>query len=207
MRRAGQELLATAGVDLDRIRHLDLYGCFPIAPRLSAAMLGLAPDAPRPLTTTGALPWFGGPGNNYATHAVAAVAERLRTDRHALALVHALGWNFTKHALGLFGGTPPPHGWLRTGGADLQTWVDALPHPALVAEADGPAVIETYTVVHGRDGGPERGVVILRLDEGRRAIAVLPTDTTVLESLEREEGVGRPGRVRHNGERNVFAPS
>ena len=56
---------------IDAIRHLDLYSCFPIAPRLSAAMLGLAPDDPRPLTVTGGLPWFGGPGNNYTTHAIA----------------------------------------------------------------------------------------------------------------------------------------
>jgi len=206
MRRAGQQLLAAAGVPFDRIRHLDLYGCFPIAPRLSAAMLGLAPDTERPLTVTGALPWFGGPGNNYATHAIAAVAERLRADRHALALVHALGWNFTKHGLGLFGGEPPPRGWQRAGGPELQAWVDGLPHPALVAQAEGDAVVETYTVVHGRDGGPERGVVILRLDERRRTIAVLPSDPAVLDGLEREEGVGRRGRVRFDGTRNVFDP-
>jgi acetyl-CoA C-acetyltransferase len=207
MRRAAQELLATADVSFDRIRHLDLYGCFPIAPRLSAAMLGLAPDTARPLTVTGALPWFGGPGNNYTTHAIAAVAERLRADRHAVGLVHALGWNFTKHALGLFGGAPPPAGWRRAGGAALQAWVDALPHPALATQADGPATVETYTVVHGRDGGPERGVAIVRLDDGRRTIAVLPADASVLDGMEQAEGVGRRGRVRHDGQRNVFDPA
>src|SRR5262249_54066091 len=153
---------------------------------------------------TGGLPWFGGPGNNYTTHAIAALVERLRADRESLGFVHALGWNFTKHALGIYGGTPPPAGWQRTGGDPLQRWVDALPHPELVAEASGRGTIEAYTVVHGRDGGPERGVVIGRLGDARRFIAVLPPDRTVLESLEEDEGVGRAGTVRHESGRNRF---
>src|SRR5204862_83484 len=81
LRRAGALLLEAVGLGIERVQHLDLYSCFPIAPRLSAAMLGLAPDDPRPLTVTGALPWFGGPGSNYTTHAVATLAERLRAER------------------------------------------------------------------------------------------------------------------------------
>jgi acetyl-CoA C-acetyltransferase len=207
MQRAARELLTTAGVGLDEIRHLDLYSCFPIAPRLSAAMLGLAPDAARPLTVAGGLPWFGGPGNNYTTHAIAAVMERLRADRDAFALTHALGWNLTKHALAIYAGTPPPSGWQRAGGAALQAWVDALPHPALVPEATGRGTIETYTVVHGHDGGPERGVVIGRLDDHRRFIAAVARDRALLESMERAEQIGRAGTVRHDGERNVFFPA
>src|SRR5581483_2052633 len=86
VRRAGAELLETVGVPIAAFRHLDLYSCFPIAPRLSAAMLGIAADDPRPLTLTGALPWFGGPGSNYTTHAVATLVDRLRADRDGLGL-------------------------------------------------------------------------------------------------------------------------
>ena len=38
--------------------------------------LELAPDDPRPLTITGGLPYFGGPGNNYSMHAIAAAVDR-----------------------------------------------------------------------------------------------------------------------------------
>src|SRR5438132_1474493 len=113
VRRAGAELLETIGLAIDRIAHLDLYSCFPIAPRLSAAMLRIAADDPRPLTAAGGLPWFGGPGNNYTTHAIAALVRRLRTDRGGHALAHALGWNLTKHALAVYAGTPPSQGWRR----------------------------------------------------------------------------------------------
>ena len=43
--------------------------------------------------------------------------------------------------------------------------------------------------------------------DGTRFIAVLPTDRDVLESLERHEGVGRPGTVQCTRGQNLFSPS
>jgi acetyl-CoA C-acetyltransferase len=205
-RRAAAALFEATGTSVDTIAHLDLYSCFPIAPRLSAATLGLDPATSRPLTVTGGLPWFGGPGNNFGTHALAAMIERLRHDRNALGLVHGLGWSATKHALALLGGTPPPHGWQRVDTRPIQAAVDAAAGPTVVDAASGPAVVETYTVVHGRDGAPERGVAIVRLDDERRTVASLPAERDVLESFERAEAVGRKGRVANAERRNVFDP-
>jgi len=205
-RRAAAALLAAVERPIEAIPHLDLYSCFPVASRLSAATLGLSPATARPLTVTGGLPWFGGPGNNYGTHALAAMVERLRADRGALGLVHGLGWNCTKHALGVLGGEPPPRGWQRVDTHDIQTWVDAQPGPGLRAAAMGHATVETYTVVHGRDGAPERGVVIAALPGNGRTLAVLPADRDVLEGFERSEGVGRPGVLRETDGRNLFDP-
>jgi len=207
VRRAGAALLETAGIGSGDVRHLDLYSCFPIAPRLSAAMLGIAPDDPRPLTVTGALPWFGGPGSNYTTHAIATLMDRLRAEPTSFALAHALGWHLTKHALAVYAGTPPPRGWQRAGGSGLQAAVDAERHPAIVEQASGRATIETYTVVHGRNGSPERAPVIGRLDDGRRFMAVVKGDRGVLEAMERTEQVGRPGRVRSEAGVNRFDPA
>ena len=46
--------------------------------QIGADMLGIPVDDPRPLTVTGGLPYHGGPGNNYSTHAIARMVERLR---------------------------------------------------------------------------------------------------------------------------------
>ncbi len=207
MRRAAALLLDAVDVPLERIAHLDLYSCFPIAPRLVATMLGIDPATDRPLTLAGGLPWFGGPGNNYTTHAIASAMQRLRADRDGHALVHALGWSATKHALGVYGGAPPPRGWQRAGGPSLQAWVDAQPTPTVADEAAGHGTLETYTVVHGRDGAPERGLCLGRLDDRRRFVALLPADRGVLESFERAEGVGRTGRLRSTDGRNTFDPT
>ena len=204
--RAGALLLDAADVPLADVRHLDLYSCFPIAPRLSAAMLGIPADDPRALTVTGGLPWFGGPGNNYSTHAIATMVDRLRREPGSFGLVHALGWFLTKHGLGVYSSAPPPQGWRYAGSRELQAWVDALPHPDVAAEPQGDATIETYTIVHGRDGRAARGVVIGRTADRRRFVARLPDDAQVLEAMEREEQVGRRGVVSSDSRGSVFDP-
>jgi acetyl-CoA C-acetyltransferase len=204
VQRAGATVLEAAGVSIGDVRHLDLYSCFPIAPRLSAAALGIAKDDPRPLTVTGGLPWFGGPGNSYSTHAIATMMERLRAEPGSVGLVHTLGWFLTKHAIGVYSTERPARGWRKAGGPELQQWVDALPSPEVIATPSGRGTIEAYTVVHGRDGAPEKGFVIGRLEDRRRFVAGLPRERAVLEAMEREEQVGRRGTLAADG--SIFAP-
>jgi len=203
---AGSALLEAIDAGIDTIDVLDLYSCFPIAPRLVADMLGLAPDVDLPLTAAGGLPWFGGPGNNYSTHALAAVVRRLRRGDASTALVHALGMMLSKHAMVALA-TEPTTAWQRVDSTPLQAFVDTLPSPTVVETPTGAATIEAYTVTHGRDGSPEGGVAMARTDDDRRFIAVLPADRGVLEALERDEGVGLPGVVRTADGRNLFLPT
>jgi acetyl-CoA C-acetyltransferase len=134
-------------------------------------------------------------------HAVVRMAQRLRQKPGSTGLVTALGWYLSKHAAGVYASAPPESG-------DDPPEIPA-PHAAPVAiavEADGAATLETYTVLHERDGTPSRGILIGRLDDGRRFLAHTPDDRQVLEGLMVEEGVGRRGRVRPIEGRNVFDP-
>ncbi len=72
--------------------------------QIACRELGIDPfgDA-RPLTVTGGLTFAGGPGNNYVTHSIATLVERLREDPDALGLATAVGWYLTKHAVGIYG--------------------------------------------------------------------------------------------------------
>jgi acetyl-CoA C-acetyltransferase len=198
MRAAGREAMTQAGVTIDEIRHFDLYSCFPCAPQIGAAMLGIAEDDPRALTVTGGLPYAGGPGNNYSTHAIAAMVERLRRDRGALGLVTGVGWYLTKHSAGIYGSEPPPKPRPRREPAEYQSEIDARLHPAVEEKPAGEATIETYTVLHDREGAPETGLVVGRLANGARFWANTPADAALLEAMEREEFIGRRGRVRHD---------
>ena len=67
--------------------------------------------------------------------------------------------------------------------------------------------METYTVIHAREGYRD-GIVIGRDEQGRRFVAVTPNDEATLRDLEAREGVGRTGTVgRHeDGKRNLFVP-
>jgi len=191
---AGAQALAMAGAGIGEIDLFDLYSCFPSALQLAMDALGIAEDDSRPLTVTGGLAAFGGPGSNYSMHGIASMLERVRSTPGTRGLVTALGWYVTKHAIGIYGTEPGPQPWHR-GGVSPQPALHAMPHPELVESPEGPATIETYTIAHERSGAPERGVVIGRLGDGRRFLAVLDGDRSTLEGLEAREGVGRAGRV------------
>jgi acetyl-CoA C-acetyltransferase len=198
IRLAGQKALAMAGADIAEIDYFDLYSCFPSAVQIGRDMLGIPVDDPRPLTVTGGLPYHGGPGNNYATHAVATMMDKLRAAPGTKGLVSGLGWYVTKHSLGIYSAAPPPRPWRREDPATYQGGLDAMPHPQLALAPQGRGTIETYTVLHDRDGTPARGVVIGRLTDGQRFLANTPDDRVVLEALMSEEGVGRTGIVSTN---------
>jgi acetyl-CoA C-acetyltransferase len=60
-----------------------------------------------------------------------------------------------------------------------------------VTSPSGPATVATYSVLHGRDGTPERAVLICDLPEGGRCYALLDGGPETLAQAEREELVGR----------------
>ncbi len=205
MRMTGERALEMADLTLDRIGAFDLYSCFPVAVEVGAAELGLAPDDPRGLTVTGGLPYFGGPGNNYAMHSIVTMAQKLRTKPGSFGMTTANGWFLTKQSVGIWSTTPVEGEWRREDAAVIQRRIDALPHPKIVDRPEGPAVVETYTVAHGREGY-RLGIVIGRDAEGRRFIANTPSDEATLLDLEAREGVGRMGLVtRSDDDRlNIF---
>jgi acetyl-CoA C-acetyltransferase len=197
---AGRAALALAGVGVDDLGPVDLYSCFPCAVQMAAAALGLPVDDPsRPLTVTGGLTFAGGPGNNYATHAIATVARQLRDAPGSVGLVTGLGWYATKHAVGVYGSRPPADGG-RAGFAwrDVQAEVDAGPRVAVAEGATGPVTVETYTVGYGRDGAPERGIVACRTPSGGRTWGRVE-DPGELTALVDAEGIGRTGTLGPDG--------
>jgi acetyl-CoA C-acetyltransferase len=196
----GRRALEMAGLSIDDIDWFDLYSCFPCTVELAQDMLGIAEDDPRPLTLTGGLPYFGGAGNNYSLHAVCAMIERLRRERERKALISAMGWYVTKHAQGIYSGMPPQRPWKRAVSSQDQAEIDAMPQPSLVEQAEGVGMVETYTVLFDRDGEPIRGIVIGRLEEGRRFIANTEADPEVLRWMTRDEMVGRRARVRYDAQ-------
>lgn len=209
IKAATSRALSSAGLTADEIDFFDLYSCFPCAVELAQDALGLRADDPRPLTVTGGLPYFGGPGNNYVMHSIATTVERLRANPEQRALVTGNGWFVTKHSAGVYSGRPPAQAFQRTDPAIDQATVDAMASPPFAAEANGAATVETYTVSFGREGEPEMGIVIGRLEDGTRFFANTPPDADLLRSMTREEFVGRAGRVSYDAgtQKNTFQPA
>ena len=183
---AGRRVLELAGVGTGDIGIVDLYSCFPSAVQLGAQSLGL--DITAQLTRTGGLPFAGGPWNNYVMHAIATVMNDLRAAPGEKALVWANGGYTTKHAFGVYATEPPANGFAYDYPQDV---IDAMPRRELASPADaaGTATVEGYSVMHDRDGNPERTIASCLLADGRRAWGD-STDADLGREMCRTEFVG-----------------
>jgi acetyl-CoA C-acetyltransferase len=109
--------------------------------------------------------------------------------------VTGLGWYVTKHAAGVWSTTPPANGFRH---ASPQSEVDALPQRTPAAGYEGDAVVETYTVVHDRDGEPAFAVLALLTPDGHRTWA-RTEDGDHMQGLMEAEGCGRKARLGPEG--------
>lgn len=183
----GKMVLKLAETSIDEIDIIDLYSCFPSAVQLGAASLGLSLD--RQLTRTGGLSFAGGPWNNYVMHAVATIVGELRSRPGEKGLVWANGGYATKHAFGIYSTTPPTDGFKH---AYPQDRIDVLPRRTVIdiGESVGPVTIEGYTVMHDRDGKPERAIASCLRTDGARAWGI-SQDIDTVNAMCHGEWVGR----------------
>ncbi len=188
--------------DLDFI---DLYSCFPSAIEIACNEIGLGEDDPRGLTVTGGLPYFGGPGNNYVTHSIVTMMDKVRGKPGSFGLCTANGWFITKHAFGIYSAKPFEGPWVREAPGQLQAELDAGAKVEVAERPEGRGTVETCTVVHGRKG-PMFGIVIGRLEDGRRFVANTDTEPATLDALCADDAIGRAGTVKPTGEglKNAF---
>lgn len=199
IRLAGEATFAAAEVIADELALVDLYSCFPAVVQIAIDELGLGGHPERPWTVTGGLTFAGGPGNNYVTHSIATMVQRLREMPGASGLVTGLGWFSTKHSVGVLASRPPRHqGADGYRYRDVQPEVDALPQTRVQSNYAGPVVVETSTVTFDRTGTPALGIVCARNPEGARVWAQV-TDAATLASVTEVDWNGREGTVTDGG--------
>ncbi len=197
--------VAQAGTQLSEVDFLDFYSCFPCVPRIVRDALEMEPTDPRPLTVTGGMSSFGGPGNNYSLHAVCRMAEILREQPGKQGLVQSVSWFLSKHAVGVYRTGPCPEAWKRVDKGPFLSELEALEAPQIIKAPEGEATVETYTA--GYQGGePGYGFVIGRTPTGARFLARVEDDPDTLATMAAEEVIGRKGKVRQSpAGTNLFA--
>jgi acetyl-CoA C-acetyltransferase len=189
--------LAQAGTSLDEVDLLDFYSCFPCVPRIVRDALEIQPTDPRPLTVTGGMSSFGGPGNNYSLHAVCRMAEILREKPGKTGLVQSVSWFLSKHAVGVYRCGSTPEAWKRVDKEPFFREIEALEAPEIAEAPEGEGSVETYTVGY-MAGEPAYGFVIGRTTEGARFLARVEEEPDTLAVMSTEEVIGRKGKVRQS---------
>ena len=183
----------------ERFDRLELYSCFPVVPKMAMRSMGLDPETTVP-TVTGGLTFFGGPLNNYMSHAAVAMVRTLRDNPGETGLLYGQGGYLTKHHALVVGTTPP----VRHPDMDYSVQAQADnargAAPPVLEAYEGPATIEAYTVTYARDGEPLQGVVIARTPTNARIMArTVPDDdpVTIAALVARDRSaVGCRGQVR-----------
>lgn len=85
----------------------------------------------------------------------------------------------------------------------VQARVDRVGRREIVETYDGPAVIATYSVVHGRDGSPDSGFVICDLPSGARCYTRI-VDADLMAEAEEVELVGREVQLVPGGRTSTW---
>ena len=189
--RVGGDVLAElTGVHARDADYLELYSCFPSAVEVQADELEL--DEERVPTVTGGMTFAGGPLNNTNLQALAKMAEVLRGRPGAVGLVTCISGMITKHGMALWSSEPPAGGF-RSADVSAAT-VRRSTVRGLVTGYEGTARVDGYTVVHSRDGRPQRAIVVATTASGRRCVAA-STDDTLGAAMVTDEWVGRDVEV------------
>jgi acetyl-CoA C-acetyltransferase len=191
-----RSVMSLAGGDGSKFDAIELYSCFPCVPKMARRTLGLGADV-QP-TVTGGLTFFGAPLNTYMTHAACAMVRRLRQGS-GLGLLYGQGGFVTKHHALVVATTPPREPLAQETRVQAEADRNKGAVPEFVTEAGGKGKVESFTVLYGRGGEVEHGVVMLRTEDGRRTLGRIPaSDSATLAHLldMNRTPVGSLGEIR-----------
>ena len=200
-----RETFEMANCTMDDIDMIDLYSCFPSAVEIACNEMEISQDDPRGLTITGGLPYFGGPGNNYVTHSIAEMIDKVRSRPGSKGLITANGNYITKQSAGIYSTEPIKTPFSPKNPSIYQSEINSRKGPSFTEFASGNAVIETYTIIHGREG-PSFGIVFGRLEDNSRFIANTPNDIDLMLKMTTEDFLGVSGNVKNSEGINIFTP-
>lgn len=198
LRTAAKKALRRSGFALDEIECFDIYSCFPCSVAIARKMIGISDGDDRPLTLTGGLGFFGGPGNNYSLHAIATLAESISEGKFNNGMITSLGWFIHKHAVGVYSSAPPDHDVSTHDIEDKENFLSGDTPAPLREQVSGKGEIETYTVIHDRDGEPSYAVIYGISEKGFRFVANSPRDKLIFKKLMSANYVGKTVRLSHD---------
>jgi acetyl-CoA C-acetyltransferase len=203
IKAAANTALDQAQLSAAEMSCFDIYSCFPSAVEVACDAVGISTSDPRGITLTGGLYNFGGPGNNYTLHAIAEMAQRLRSDKPQHGMVTANGYYLTKHSVGIYSNQASSQPWHTADSAKLQQELDALPHLTTTETPQGKAKIVAYTVAYKKTD-PVRGILIGELISGERFVANTNSNSEIFARMISEDMVGVEGEVNQENGLNIF---
>jgi len=206
MKIASEEALKMADCTINEIEFFDIYSCFPSAIKIACDEMNIDINTNKNLTVTGGLPYFGGPGNNYVTHSISEIMNRVRKIQGSKGMVTANGNYITKQSVGIYSSEQPNRKFSPINPEIYQKKINNKIGPNFINEANGNAFIETYTVINDKEG-PLYAILFGRLKDGSRFIANTPKDKNLLLDMMNNDYLNVKGIVKNKDNLNIFRPN
>jgi acetyl-CoA C-acetyltransferase len=203
LKAAVNKALIRSSMTLEDLDCFDLYSCFPSAVSIAKKMIGIKDDDPRPLTLTGGLGFFGGPGNNYSLHGVATLAEKIAIGEKSNGLVTALGWFMHKHAAGIYGSNPSKGEFKNYDITDQKNCLIGKEPVKIKDQVNGPGIIETYTIIYAINNKPSYAVLYGKTRDDFRFIARTRNHLDIFKQLTSKNRVGQKIHIGFNPSKNI----
>ena len=166
--------LDQAGIGAAQLGPVDIYSCFPCAVFAGIDTMNMPLRRDADYTLTGGLTFFGGPGNGYSLHAIAAMVQALRKDGSKPGLITANGGVLTKQAVGVYAAVQPDSAW--PGVAVTGYQAESMP---VTNTPDGKGKVLTYARPASKDTLGD-ATLLLEMAGGTRAMAVLVADAITM---------------------------
>jgi acetyl-CoA C-acetyltransferase len=208
MAKVIEETLKIADTTVADIDHFEIYSCFPCAVSSACDVLNLPTDGSVPLTQTGGLPFFGGPGNNYSMHGIAEMVNTLRRQSNDYGLVTTNGGMLSKHAAGVFSCQPHSVSGKKLDWSKLTlnsyTAADFLSCiPTVIAQGEPQkAKVISFTVIYALNEA-NCCVVIAENEKGERFVAQ-SIEAEVIAAAQSAAPFGRAVSVTAEAKENHF---
>jgi acetyl-CoA C-acetyltransferase len=166
-------------------------------------ILNLPKRGSPPLTMTGGLPFFGGPGNNYAMHALAEMTIELRQSRRR-GLITANGGVLSKHAAIVLSDLPytPDNKVLSWPLDDIQTLAKEDGEHLPICKNPTSGTVITYTVIYSKNAA-DLGIVMGLTPNGGRFLAS-SVDEDITQSMALASPIGRVVQTTNCDGRHTF---
>ncbi|MBD3196005.1 MAG: hypothetical protein GF317_13185 [Candidatus Lokiarchaeota archaeon] len=200
-REGAVQALTQAGLKLADIDKFDLYSCFPSIVEIISEEIGLKEIEHRELTITGGLPYFGGPWSNYSLHGIATAIDLIQKNRSTKIMVVANGGYNNKQSFGIYGNNPPSEPWDEFDEKKAQSEIlqNQLDKP--IKRANGLMEILGYTIIFNRDGTPDKGIVIGKIDKNHHSMAFFEGNKSIFNQIKNIELIGNLYPVYYDSER------
>jgi acetyl-CoA C-acetyltransferase len=169
----------------------EIYSCFPLAVQQFIKVLNLDPFSK--LTVTGAMPFGGGPLNNYMLHSTAQMVEKLREHPDKVGLVSGVSGMMTKQGICLWANEPVTEFTVQNVTGEAAKHDKAISMSSL---SEGVAKVLGYTVIYEKKS-PIRAVFYCEDSKEERKV-LSSTDDQVIQSCMEGEWVHKELNFKNN---------